>query len=395
MKITTATSTQDDTLRAGREVVEQVQRDLGSERADLAFLFMTPHHARMLEEGAAAIAQELGAREFIGCTAESVVGGRREHEREPAITLWAARLPGVDVHATHVRFDQTPDGNVLLGLPEISAEALPTATLFLLAEPFSFAPDLFFQRLAEDYAGLSVIGGMASGAQSPGENRLFLGPETCVDGAVAVAISGNVSVRSVVSQGCRPVGKSFVVTRADRNFILELGGRPALQQFQDLASRLPPEELALIERGPHIGVAIDATKREHRRGDFLVRNVIGADQARGALAITDLVRPGQTVQFHVRDAATASEDLRLLLEETAGAGARPEGALLFTCNGRGRRLFDAPDHDAGTIARQFQDLPLAGFFAAGELGPIGGQNFLHGFTASIALFEKASDGSGR
>lgn len=387
MRIATSTSTRDDTLLAGREVVGQVHRELQGERPDLAFLFITPHHARQLEEGAAAIAGELDARFLIGCTAESVAGGAHEHERVPAITLWAACLPGVEVQATHVRFDQTPDGNVLLGLPDISPRALPSATMLLLGEPFSFSPDLFIDRLAEDYPGLAVLGGMASGAQSPGENRLFLGPETCVDGAVAVTISGDIQVRSIVSQGCRPFGRSFVVTKTDRNLILELGGKPALEKVHELASQLPAAELALVERGLHLGVAIDASKTTHERGDFLVRNVVGVDQARGALAITDVVRAGQTVQFHVRDAATASEDLKFLLQKAAREGAAPAGALMFTCNGRGQRLFDVPDHDAGALTRQFDNLPLAGFFAAGELGPIGGQNFLHGFTASIALFE--------
>lgn len=388
MRIATSTSTKDDTFVAGRDVVRYVQRELQGERPDLAFLFITPHHARQLEEGAAAIAGELNARCLIGCTAESVAGGAREHEREPAITLWAARLPGVDVQAGQLRFDQTPDGNVLLGLPDLSPAARSSATMLLLGEPFSFAPELLLERLAEDYPGLAVLGGMASGAQSPGENRLFFGRETCVDGAVAVTLSGDIRIRSIVSQGCRPFGKSFVVTRTDRNLILELGGKPALEKLHEVASQLSQAELALVERGLHLGVAIDASKTSHERGDFLVRNVVGVDQTRGALAITDVVRTGQTVQFHVRDAETASEDLRLLLENAARDGAQPLGALLFSCNGRGRRMFDVPHHDAGALARQFDKLPLAGFFAAGELGPVGGQNFLHGFTASIALFER-------
>ena len=387
MRIATATATQDDSLRAGREVVSKVQRGLEGARPDLAFLFLTPQHAPQLEEVVAAISKTLDSRNFIGCTAESVIGGSREHEREPAITLWAAHLPGVEVRSSHVRFDQTPDGTVLLGIPTVPADARQRTTMFLLAEPFSFSPDLFIDRLAEDHPGLSVIGGMASGAHSPGENRLFLGPEICVDGAVAVTVSGEIRVRSVVSQGCRPFGRSFVVTKTDRNFIVELGGKPALQKIHELAGEIPPLDRALLQRGLHLGVAIDASKREHRRGDFLVRSVVGVDQERGALAITDVVRAGQTVQFHLRDAASASEDLQLLLEEAANNGSTPSGALMFSCNGRGQRLFKIPDHDARTLTEQFADVPVAGFFAAGEFGPVGGQNFLHGFTASIALFE--------
>ena len=387
MRIASATSTEDDTLLAGRDVVERAQEGLKGKRPDLAFLFITPQHARQLEEVVAAVARLLGSRFLVGCTAEGVIGGDREHEREPAITLWAACLPGVEIQASHVRFDQTPDGNVLLGLPNLSTGDQRQATMFVLGEPFSFSPGLFLDRLAEDYPGLALIGGMASGAYSPGENRLFLGPEICVDGAVALTLSGAVNVRSVVSQGCRPFGKSFVVTKTDRNLIIELGGKPALEKVHELAAQMPSADVTLLERGLHLGVAIDAMKREHQRGDFLVRNVVGVDESRGALAITDSVRAGQTVQFHLRDARSASEDLELLLVQAARDGALPVGALMFSCNGRGQRLFDVPDHDAKTFTGQFEAIPLAGFFAAGEFGPVGGQNFLHGFTASIALFE--------
>ncbi len=229
-------------------------------------------------------------------------------------------------------------------------------------------------------------------AWSPGENRLLLGANEIESGAVAVLVHGAVNVTSVVSQGCRPIGQPFVVTKAERNVVVELGGRPALAQLQELFEKLSPEEQQLARGGLHVGQVIDEYRDEFERGDFLVRNVQGVDPKNGAIAIGDWVRAGRTVQFHVRDAATADEDLDALLSAVrAGSCGRLRGALLFTCNGRGTRLFDQPHHDAAAVARHWPDLPAAGFFAQGEIGPIGGKNFVHGFTASIALFGPAAD----
>src|SRR5206468_1606052 len=204
----------------------------------------------------------------------------------------------------------------------------------------------------------------------------------------AVLLSGRLRLRPVVSQGCRPFGKPMVVTRAEKNVVFELGGKPALVRLKEQLATLSRAECDLAKQGLHLGHAIDPSRRASARGDFLIRSVVGVDPEKGAIAVTDLVRPGQTVQFHLRDAATASEDLEALLRDAREAGARPGGALLFSCNGRGSYLFSRPDHDAGAVQKALGPMPLAGFFAAGELGPVGGRNFVHGFTASLALFEE-------
>jgi small ligand-binding sensory domain FIST len=211
-----------------------------------------------------------------------------------------------------------------------------------------------------------------------------LNHQVFTDGAVGVIIGPGVTLSSVVSQGCRPIGRPLAVTKAERNIIYELAGQPALHRLMQMATDgISARDVQLINQGLHMGLVIDEHKAEFARGDFLIRNVIGADRANGAIAIGDEIEVGTTVQFHVRDAEAADEDLREML-----ADRRAEGVLLFTCNGRGTRLFDEPDHDAGVIGDLLGDPPVAGFFAAGEIGPVGGTNFVHGFTASMALFEE-------
>ncbi len=385
MRAAAVVSTEADTLAAGVEVASAIRAAFPSAPIDLACLFITPQHARRLEEVVAAIHRDVAPRHLIGCTAESVVAGEREFEQCAAISLWAASFPpGAVVETAHVRAEETPDGLAFVGLP--SLDPPDRSALLLFGEPFSFRIDEWLRRFGEDHAGVPVFGGMASGSRRPGENRLFLGGRVAVHGAVVAKLGGTVSVRGVVSQGCRPFGEKFVVTRADGSLVFEIGGVPALERLKEQASRLSPTELDRLSGGVHLGIAIDPRKSRPTRGDFLVRNIVGWDDERGLIAVADAVRPGATVQFHLRDAEAASEDLADLLD-VASTGGDPVGGLLFSCNGRGSRLFDAPDHDAGHVSRRFDALPLGGFFAAGELGPIAGRNFLHGFTASAALFE--------
>ncbi len=221
---------------------------------------------------------------------------------------------------------------------------------------------------------------MASAAAHPSGNRLVLDDDMRTGGAVGVFVDG-LAVETVVSQGCRPIGRPFTVTGADGNAVLGLGGQPALARLQELATEATEEERELLRRGLQVGVVVDEHQVDFSRGDFLIRNVLGADPDAGSITVGDQVEMGQTLQFQVRDRAAADEDLRALLNARQAAG-----ALLFTCNGRGRHLFGTPDHDAGTVAELLGPLATAGAFCAGELGPVGGRNFLHGFTASLALF---------
>jgi small ligand-binding sensory domain FIST len=346
------------------EAVGQVLEGVG-EYPDLAVLFVTAHHAGALEDLAGTVRSVLRPTVLIGCAAMSVLGRGQEVEEAPAISLWAGRFG--------------PVAPLRLRSPDEWPTSLPFAAeaVLVLADPFSFNIDELLPGVE-----LPIVGGMASAARGPGGNRLVLNDQVVNDGVVAAIIGRGANVETVVSQGCRPIGQPLVVTRAERNIIFDLAGQPALERLVAMASAgMPERDIRLINEGLHIGLVIDEHKAEFRRGDFLIRNVLGADRTNGAIAVGDEVAVGTTVQFHVRDAESADEDLHQMME-----GRTADGALLFTCNGRGRRLFGVPDHDAWVINDMMKNPPLSGFFAAGELGPVGGRNFLHGFTASLALF---------
>ena len=254
----------------------------------------------------------------------------------------------------------------------------------MLADPYTFPAHLLLDHLNEHAPGLPVVGGMASGGIVAGRTRLITDDEILTEGAIGAILEGAHGATAVVSQGCRPVGETFAITRAERNVVFELGGQPALKRVEELYTTATERDQLLMRRGLHVGQATTELKPELGRGDFVIRNLVGVDRDTGAIAISDMAEVGQTVQFQVRDAESAREDLRAMLEPERAAPVA--GALLFSCNGRGQGLFGQPDHDVSAVRRAFGDIPVAGFFAAGELGPVAGRNFVHGFTASILLF---------
>jgi small ligand-binding sensory domain FIST len=390
MAFAAALSTAEKTSRALEEVCQETIGALGGS-PDLAIFFFSPHHLRSAGQMIEILPERLKARCLLGCSAGAIVGNDQEIENQPAMSLWLARLSQrIELESFQLTLEQTSEGYSLLGWPDGLADANPTkSAILLLGDPFTFPTDNFLDQINESHPGLRAMGGMASAAQGPGQNRLMIGDRIVKEGAVGVLLKGPIQIRSIVSQGCRPIGRPLVITKAQENIILELSGRPPLFHLQQLYSELKPEEQELVQHGLHVGRVINEYQDKFQRGDFLVRNVLGVDQDNGALAITDLIRVGQTIQFHVRDAATADEDLHALLQmDLAAHEKRPGSALLFTCNGRGTKLFTEPHHDARVIRQEIGPVPLAGFFAAGELGPVGGKNFIHGFTASVVLFEE-------
>lgn len=353
---------------------------LGRAEVDLAFIFLSPAHLDEAETAAEAVREELAPRHLLGCVAEGVVARARELEEGPAAAVWAGALPGAEIECFHVAAVQTDDGIAVAGFPELDEPGL----VALLVDPFTFPTGPFLTRLNEAHERIPLVGGIAAGGQRPGAQALILDDAVHAEGAVGAVVSG-LPVLTVVSQGCRPIGREAVITRCDGNVVYELAGTPALERLRREIAALSSEEQALAARGLLAGLVIDENRPEYDTGDFLMRGLLGADEATGALALGDTVRVGQTLRFFVRDAASADADLRQAL---GGAlrRARPAGALLFTCNGRGTNMFPAPDHDARVVAEALGTQALAGFFCGGEIGPVGGKAFLHGFTATLAVF---------
>jgi small ligand-binding sensory domain FIST len=366
-----------------REAIAAAKVGLGGLDADLVVVFTSGHDARVWDGIPSRLRTAFPKAVTLGCTAEGTIGSRVERERQPSVVVVAASLPGVDIVPFSVDQDSLENERwPALPVPEAGPVFLT------LGDPFSIDVRGFLSGLEKTHPRCPVVGGMASGGNRTGTNRLLVAGTELRDGLVGVALTGNVAVDAVVSQGCRPVGRPYVVTQGSANVILGLRNEPALKILREMASELPEEDQQLLEHGIFLGRAIDEYKSDLGRGDFLIHSVIQADSKTGAVAIAGEVKVGTTVQFHVRDAASADEDLRSMLEAASGEG-RYAGALLFSCNGRGTRMWDEPGHDAGALADQVGPIPVGGFFCAGELGPIGGMNFVHGYTASIALFRPA------
>ena len=376
-----------DPGEAGRRAAGVARAPLGDSRPAFGILFASAHFHESAGALLAAVIEQTGPLPLIGCVAESVVGGAREVESEPAVSLWLAADVG-PAETFGMEFVRTASGGAYGGYRFEPGRA---GACLMICDPFTFPPDHLLAHLNSHAPGTLVMGGLASGGTGPRHSRLFLDGRVLSQGAVGAYLPG-AEIHPLVSQGCRPIGDPFTVTAAEGSLVQELGGRPAMTRLQDLAASLSGRDRDLLTEGLQVGRVINEYGTDWRQGDFLIRGVIGAQPETGAIAVGDEVEVGQTLQFHVRDADSADKDLQRILEQEAAAldGHRPAGALLFTCNGRGSRMFPEPDHDARLLAKLLGDIPVAGFFCAGELGPVGGQNYLHTFTASIALFPGAA-----
>lgn len=372
-----------DPYQAGRQAAGEALASLGSTPPTLGVLFASPHFLGAAETVLAAVTELTGPVPLIGCVAEAVAGAAQEVESEPAVSLWLAGGTG-PVETFTMDFVQTASGGAYGGYRFTPGR--PGIHL-MFCDPFTFPADDLLEHLNEHLPGTLVMGGLASGGLTVRQNRLFHDGQVLARGAVGAYLPA-AEVHPLISQGCRPIGDPYTVTAAQGSVVQEMGGRPPLERLRELATGLAGRDRDLLAQGVHVGVVLNEYEAEPGHGDFLIRSVVGADSESGAIVLAGEVEVGQTAQFHVRDADSADEDLRRTLEREAAAlgGRRPAGALLFTCNGRGSRLFPTAGHDARLLAKVLGEVPMAGFFCAGELGPVAGRNYLHAFTASIALF---------
>jgi small ligand-binding sensory domain FIST len=384
VRIGSGLSTEPDARVGAVEAAAAARAGLGGRPCDLAVVFASGAHLAAPEATLEGIHETLVPAELVGCGAAGVIAETREVEDGTAVSVWAAALDGGEALPFHADVEPLGDGGgVLTGLPELTG----AAGALLLADPFTFPTDAVLRELSLATPMLPLLGGLASARSPDAETPLVLGEEVYTSGAVGVRFDG-VEILPCVSQGAAPIGPELTITACDGPIIAELAGRPALEKLRETIEELTADELRLIQGGLLMGIVVDNNKPDYVQGDFLVRGLVGADPDTGHVAVGTEVRPGQVVRLHARDAESADRDLRQALSARmlALGGRVPAGALLISCNGRGAGLFGHAHHDAAALDAELGGAPAAGFFAAGEIGPVGGEYFLHGFTATVAVF---------
>jgi len=360
---------------------------------DLAVAFVSPHFSAQAARTPRMLRDRLGPVLVFGCSAGGVIGAGHEVEDRPGFSLTAGHLPGVRLTPFRVTQDDLPSEDAPPSDWErlVGSERGERPHFLLLSDPFSFDAERLLAGLDYAFPVGAKIGGLASAAARPGGNALYLTGEAFDSGAVGVALSGNLRVDTVVAQGCRPIGEPMRITRCEGNRLLELDGRPPMEVLQGLYERAGERDRRLFRNSLFLGVVMDELQERHRIGDFLIRNLTGIERDTGTLAVGALLREHQTVQFHLRDAQTAGEDLRAMLSQYLSDAdpAQAEGALLFQCSGRGSYLYGRPDHDTDLFREHLGPVPMGGFFCAGEIGQVSGSSYLHGYTSSFGIFRAA------
>ena len=389
MKWASAISELGNLAGALSECAESIREHLG-EAPQLAVAFVSPHYQADYARVGPMLSELLGAEHTFGCSGGGIIGAGMEVEQRGALSVTAATLPGVNIEAFHLDGERLPDLDAgpdkwtdLVGVSEGQEPQF-----ILLADPYSFPVQNLIMGLDFAFPRAAKIGGLASGAQRPGDNALFLDGQVHDTGAIGLALHGNITVDTVVAQGCRPIGEAMRITSSRQNVLAELDGHPPMSVLQELYRSLPDRDRQLMGNSLFLGVVMDEFLDTPVQGDFLIRNVVGMDQRTGSLAIGEMLKEGQLVQFHLRDAETSAQDLTFVLERYAADNRENEvpGALLFSCLGRGQYLYGRPNHDTDIFRDKLGQVPLGGFFCNGEIGPVGGTTFVHGYTSSFGLF---------
>ena len=390
MKWASALSEETSLAGAINESVANVKEQLEGAPADLAVVFASSHHQGQFEDLPEMLQASLSPTVIIGCSGGGIIGNGSEVEQQPAFSVTAANLPGVTVQPFHLEADKLPDldsgPNAWEDLLGVSPGHEPQ--FVLLADPHSFPTQNLILGMDFAFPQAAKIGGLASSGQQQGQNALFLNDRVHRAGAVGLALSGNIVVDTVVAQGCRPIGSPMRITRSRRNLLEELEGQRPLDVLRELFQRLDDRDKGLMRHSLFLGVVMDEFIDEPKQGDYLIRNVMGMDENSGAVAVGELLKEGQLVQFHLRDAETSAQDLVAVLERYAAENRenQAQGALLFSCLGRGQYLYGRANHDSEVFHEKMGRVPLGGFFCNGEIGPVSGSTFLHGYTSSFGIF---------
>lgn len=411
MQWVSSLSTRASLEAAVQEVVQQCQSQLTAP-ADLALVFLSSAFASEYSRLMPLLKEYLSVPVILGCGGGGIIGMTpegecQEVEAEPAVSLSLAYLPGVNLKTFHLSAQDLPD---LDSPPDrwvqrVGVPATENPHFVLLADPFSAQINDLLEGLDYAYPGASKVGGLASSGTVSRQIALFCDYHCYREGTVGLALTGNVVLDTIVAQGCRPIGHPYWITEGERNILLELeeqvsfaeaaGTGPKqspLEALRELIQNLSEADQELAQNSLFIGVVRDEFKVKLEQGDFLIRNLLGVDPRVGAIAIGDRVRPGQRIQFHLRDAQTSAEDLEMLLQRYQHqiesshqtTSVQNAGALMFACLGRGEGLYGKPNFDS-QLLRRYLHIPITGFFCNGEIGPVAGSTFLHGYTSVFGI----------
>ena len=371
------------------EIASHVKKDMKGETCDFLIAYVSEAYADFNPAAFVnLLANLIPHRVLIGCNSCGIIGDTREIEMQPAMSVLAMHVPGLKTHPfvlNENELSSLTQGADLINFLDVYPPDKPH--FICLADPASIDAVKFLHIFNEAYKGLPVIGGMASGMMMGAPNWLCLNGNVYSEGLVGVALVGNIEFDVIVSQGSRPVGTPYVITRAEGNVLFELAGRPALDVVRDLVEGLSQKDKKLAEYSLSVGMVMNEQQTSFKRGDFLIRNLVGFDPDTKSLMVGATLKVGQTLQFQVRDAETSAEDLDHMLEKIDSPSHKgPRGAMLVSCCGRGRDFYGKADHDIQAIQRSQGPLPVTGFFANGEIGPVGMRNFVHGYTSSLVIF---------
>ena len=369
---------------------EQLRGQL-SAQPSLGLVFMSPKFFPQAKQVLEILQVHARVPLLAGCSSQGLIVGNEELEDNAGLTLGLYALPGADLKAFHFTQSQVEEANGPgYWRMETGIEPAQTHGWLVFVDPFHMDSEAWLRSWNGAYAPLPVLGGLASGNFQEQLTQVYLNGEVYEEGGVAVSVGGAVRLQGMTSQGCTPIGETWTLTKVDQNVIHEIGNRPAYEVLAETFNQLTPEEQRKARGNLFIGLVVNEYLEEFHRGDFLIRNLLGADPRSGSIAVGALPRMGQTVQFQKQSADAATEDLEELLARTKGelGDAVVYGGCLCCCNGRGRHLFGRSNHDAQLVQERLGPLGLTGFFCNGEIGPVGQKNFLHGYTASLALFVK-------
>ncbi len=365
----------------------EVSRQL-SAPPDLVICFVSAHHEERYEALPELLSEWFPGSIQFGCSGGGIIGGGQEVEQGAGLSLTAACLPGVEITPFHIEQHYIPDlyANTSAWKEMVGIAAGETADFLLIAEPFSFETEPFLMLADRAFPASAKIGGVASGGRRRGTHAMYLGQRVYRTGLIGLALSGNLAMDTIVAQGCRPIGEPMFVTRCKGNLIHELDGQSPQELLLHLYRRLERRDRELFQNSLYLGVAMRESRTEYHRGDFLIRNILGSESESDALVVGTVLAPNTVVQFHLRDARTSAEDLEQALRDLSGEHHTQEASLVFACLGRGKSLYGEPDHDSRALRRHLGDIPVGGFFCNGEIGPVQGTTFLHGYTSAVALF---------